>query len=259
MRLSRVRPWVVGATVVSLGLSAAGCGPAGTARGKDGPKGTETSEIPSAAASGPAAKTRPELVGMLVGPKDLPAYVVATHERYRAFALATTFGSTEAACSPLSDTQAGVGVGAPAEAAAAKAAGRPEGAAPSGATDEERWAATDAPGAAIVISLSSYGGGGAVEALAELRKAAVTCAAGYATAHDEDAGKVTRIAPTASVVAGDESVAYTVERNVGGDEVISQLVVVRKGNVLASFTATPSWGRAEQPRDIIQTQIRKLD
>ncbi len=111
---------------------------------------------------------------------------------------------------------------------------------------------------ATAVTLASYEGKGAEEAFTTLKGAGTACAGGYTGSQAGDSLKITKVVPGASVTAGDEALAYTVVGDADGTQLSMELVIVRKGNTLATFSALSLAGKAEQPKAVIDAQVKKL-
>ncbi|WP_405790252.1 hypothetical protein OG753_25460 [Streptomyces sp. NBC_00029] len=255
MRNALVRRTVVAASAVSLALLATACG---------GEKAdTKADSKPSGAAATSAApaakaKTTAELTAALVVQADLPNHVVkpATPAEIAAAGAAK---SDKAECQPLVSAQSMNAVGTAAGTAGTKAVAKGKEPAADASPEEKLKAGLDAlSGTATSVSLHSYEGKGAAEAFASLKTAGTACAGGYTGTQAGDSLKITKVAPGAAVTAGDEALAYTVTGDADGSPVSMELVVVRKGSTLATFSALSLAGVAEQPKDVVDAQVKKL-
>ncbi|MDJ0383441.1 hypothetical protein [Streptomyces sp. G-G2] len=258
MRSTLVRRSVLTASAVSLALLVTACGSDKAA--KDEPKdGKASASAPSDAAAAAKAKTAAELKPLLVTQAELADFVVKEAAPDEVATAAAANASTKAACLPISQATSGAGAGKAAGNAATKATAKPKAPAADASPEEKLKAVQDAMGSTItMVGLNSYDGKGAQEAFAAVKAAGAECAAGYPGAKEADTGKVTKVAPGAAVTAGDEAVAYAVERELDADKVATQLVVVRKGNTLASFYALSLTGDAAQPKALVDAQVKKL-
>lgn len=256
MRTALVRRTVLSASAVSLALLATACGGSGKADAKD-----DTKPSAPASASAPAAakgKTDAELGGVLVAQADLPAYVVqaVTPAEAKAGAGST---SDKPACLPLVKAQSMTAQGSATGTAFVKAIAKGKEPAADASAEEKLKAGMDALGAtATAVTLESYEGKGAAEAFTALKSAGAACAGGYATTQAGDAVKITKVGPGTPVTAGDEALAYTIDADLDGESISTQLVVVRKGNTLASFSSISLAGVAEQPTAVVAAQVKKL-
>lgn len=256
MRSTLVRRTVLTASAVSLALLATACG-------SDKADDKKTDAKPSAAASSAAApsakgKTDTELAAVIVAQADLPdhQFKPATPAEAAAGASAT---SDKPQCVPLVKAQAMGAVGTSTGTARTKVVAKPKEQAASQSPEDKLKGLMDALGStATAVTLASYDGKGAEEAFASLKTAGTACAGGYTASGEGQAGKVTKVGAGAPVTAGDEALAYTVEGDAEGEKFTTQLVVVRKGNTLATFSALSLSGAAEQPKAVVDAQAKKL-
>ncbi|MGW5343578.1 hypothetical protein [Streptomyces sp. NPDC004050] len=257
MRSTLVRRSVMTASAAALALLATACG---SSDSKDGAKAdAPASAAAPAASAAPAAKgkTDAELASVIVKQADLPEHVLkeATPAEAAAGAAAT---SDKPECLPLVKAQSQAPVGTATGAARTKAVAKPKEPAAGASAEEKMKAAMDALGAPVtLVTVASYDGKGAEDAFAALKTAGTACAGGYA-ATGGDTGKITKVAAGAPVTAGDAALAYTVEADADGEKISTQLVVVRKGNTLATFSAVSLKGAAEQPKAVVDAQVKKL-
>ncbi|MFJ3978948.1 hypothetical protein [Streptomyces sp. NPDC090021] len=255
MRSTLVRRSVMTASAVSLALLATACG----SDTSDTKADTKPSEVPATSAAPAAkAKTSAELEGVIVVQADLPNHVV------KAPTAAETAGAAGAKsdkpeCQPLVSAQSMNAVGTAAGTAGTRAVVKGKAPAADASPEEKLKAGLDALGGTVTsVYLASYEGKGAAEAFASLKTAGTACAGGYTGSQAGDSLKITKVAPGAAVSAGDEALAYTVTGEADGETLTTELVVVRKGNTLATFSALSIKGAAEQPKDVVDTQVKKL-
>lgn len=256
VRTALVRRTVLTASAVSLALLATACGSSDKDGKQDDTKPGGSSSAPAAPAA--KGKTDAELGGLLLVQADLPDHVLktATADEVKAAAGAT---SDKAACLPLVKAQSMTAQGASTGTARVKAVAKGKQPAADASPEEKLKAGLDALGAtATTVTLESYEAKGAETAFASLKAAGTACASGYAVTQAGEAGKVTKVGPAAAVTAGDEALAYTVEGDADGEAFSTQLVVVRKGNTLATFSALSLAGTAEQPTAVVTAQLKKL-
>ncbi|MFD9408494.1 hypothetical protein ACFWBN_15975 [Streptomyces sp. NPDC059989] len=257
MRTALVRRTVLTASAVSLALLSTACG-ADKADTKPDAKPSAGAASSSAAAPAGKAKTDAELAGVIVVQADLPEHVVkaATPAEAAAAAGAT---SDKAECLPLVKAQSMAAIGTAAGTARTKAVAKPAQPAENASPEEKAKAAMGALGAtATAVTLASYEGKGAEEAFTAIKTAGTACAGGYTGSQSGDSLKITKVAPGASVTAGDGALAYTVVGDADGEPLTMELVVVRKGNTLATFSAVSLTGTAEQPKAVVDAQVKKL-
>ncbi|MFJ7587250.1 hypothetical protein ACIQZO_07605 [Streptomyces sp. NPDC097617] len=255
MRNALVRRTVLAASAVSLTLLVTACG-GEKADTKADAKPSEAAATSAAPAT--KAKTTAELAGVLVVQADLPNHLVkpATPAEIAAAAGAK---SDKPQCQPLVSAQSMNPVGTAAGTAGTKAVAKGKEPAADASAEEKLKAGLDALGSTVTsVSLHSYEGKGAAEAFATLKTAGTACAGGYTGGQGGDSLKITKVAPGAAVTAGDEALAYTVTGDADGEPMTMELVVVRKGSTLATFSAVSLAGAAEQPKDVVDVQVKKL-
>ncbi|MBT2445844.1 hypothetical protein J7F03_01820 [Streptomyces sp. ISL-43] len=255
MRTALVRRTVLSASALSLALLATACGSSDKADAKDDTK-------PSAAASAPAtsaapaakAKTDAELGGLLVTKADLADHEFAAVPQSEV-AIGTAASSDKAECLPVVKTQGAVTVGTAAGVARTKAVAMPK----EGATPEEKAAAgLKALGATRTsITLASYEGKGAEEAFAAVKAAATACTGGFTLTMEGETTKIDKVV-AGTATGGDEALALTLQADVEGTKVTTETVIVRKGNTLATHTASSLAGVADKPTAVVAAQVKKL-
>ncbi|MET9837656.1 MULTISPECIES: hypothetical protein [Streptomyces] len=255
MRSSLIRRSVLSASAVSLALLATACG-SDKADTKADAKPSEAAATSAAPAA--KAKTSAELAGVILVQADLPSHVVKapTDAETKAAAGAK---SDKPECQPLVSAQSMNAVGTAAGTAGTRAVAKGKEPAADASPEEKLKAGLDALGGTTTsVYLTSYEGKGATEAFASVKTAGTACAGGYTGSQAGDSLKITKVVPGAAVTAGDEAVAYTVTGDADGETMTMQLVVVRKGNTLATFSALSLAGTAEQPKDVVDAQVKKL-
>lgn len=256
MRTALVRRTVLTASAVSLALLGTACG---TEKGEAKPSASTgaTSAAPSAAAAA-KGKTDAELAKLLLVQADLADHTFkdATPAEAAAGAAAT---SDKPECKVLVQAQSLTPAGTPAGTARTKVVANPKPAAEGASEQEKLKAIMGAIGStATSVTLASYEGKGAEEAFTAVKTASQKCTGGYSANLGADSGKITKVAPGASLTAGDEALALTVEGDAEGEKMSTQLVFVRKGNTVATFSAVSLSGTAEQPKAIVDAQVKKL-
>lgn len=252
MRTAFVRRTVLSASAVSLTLLATACG------GSDKADAKPSASPASVAAPAAKAKTDAELGGAIVAQADLPDHVLqaVSPEEVKAGAGST---ADKAACLPLIKAQSATPVGAAGGTARVKAVAKPKQPAADATVEEKLKASMDALGStATSVTLESYEGKGAEEAFASLKSAGTACAGGFTATQGGETAKVTKVAAGTPVTGGDESLAYAIEHDAGGEVLSTQVVVVRKANTLAVFSAVSMTGTAEQPTAVVAAQVKKL-
>ncbi|MER5934340.1 hypothetical protein [Streptomyces sp. NPDC002054] len=245
------------ASAVSLALLATACG---SEDKKDDAKTDTKPSVSAPAAPAAKGKTDAELAKLIVAQGDVAdtTFKEATPAEAAAGAAAT---SDKPECKVLVQAQSFGTLGTPSGTARTKAAGASVKTPGAGASEEDKLKAglealTGA--SATAVTLTSYDGKGAEEAFASVKTAGTACAGGYSATQAGETGKVTGVAPAAAITAGDEAVAYTVAADADGEAFATQLVVVRKGNTLATFSTLSLSGKAEQPKALVEAQAKKL-
>ncbi|MFE5771110.1 hypothetical protein ACFQ7O_22415 [Streptomyces sp. NPDC056485] len=258
MRSTLVRRSVLTASAVSLALLATACGSDKADDKKADAKPSAASSSSAPAASGAKAKTNAELAGVIVTQADLPNHVVKEATPAEAAAAAGA-KSDKPQCQPLVSAQSMNPVGTAAGTARTKAIAKPKEPAADAGPEEKAKAAMGAlAGTVTSVTLASYEGKGAEEAFAAVKTAGTACAGGYTGSQGGDALKITKVGQGASVTAGDEALAYTVTGDADGEAMTMELVVVRKGNTVATFSALSLAGAADQPKAVVDAQAKKL-
>ncbi|AYN39723.1 hypothetical protein D9753_13205 [Streptomyces dangxiongensis] len=88
-----------------------------------------------------------------------------------------------------------------------------------------------------VVTLASYDGGGAEQALTSVSDAVKACAGGFSGQQAGEKGKFTKVAEEKSSGTGDASVAFTATNDAGKDGALPlHAEVVRHGSTLATYT-----------------------
>ncbi|MFG2879619.1 hypothetical protein ACGFYU_32190 [Streptomyces sp. NPDC048337] len=256
MRTALVRRTVLTASAVSLALLGTACGSEKGDAKADAKPAASTGATSAAPAA--KAKTDAELAKLLVAQADLADHTFkeATPAEVTAGAAAT---SDKPECKVLAQAQALTPAGKPAGTARTKAVATPKPAAEGASEQDKLKAIMGAIGStATAVTLASYEAKGAEEAFTAAKTAGQKCAGGYGVTQGGDSGKVSKVGPGAALTAGDEALALTVEGDADGEKFTTQLVFVRKGNTVATFSALSLTGTAEQPKAVIDAQVKKL-
>ncbi|MBL1081291.1 hypothetical protein JK359_04750 [Streptomyces actinomycinicus] len=88
-----------------------------------------------------------------------------------------------------------------------------------------------------VVTLASYDGDGAEQALKSVSDAVKSCSDGFSGEQDGEKGRFTKVGEEKSSGTGDESVAFTATNDAGKDGALPlHAEVVRHGNTLATYT-----------------------
>ncbi|OAR22606.1 hypothetical protein A8W25_23620 [Streptomyces sp. ERV7] len=254
MRRTTVRRTALAASALSLALLSTACGSEGS--DKEEPKGKGSSSAPATPAG--KALSQAELDKLVLAEADLKDHKIAKATPAD-LAAAKTVTTDKAACKPLVDVMVLRGVGTPGATATRKVIAVPKGPGANASAEEKAKAGLDALGATITAdTLASYSGSGAADALAALKKAGTDCAGGFALMAQGDKTNFTKVAP-ASYTGGDEAIAFTLTADLDGEPGTAHLVAVRKGSTLATFYAQSLAGKAEQPKAVIDAQLKKLN
>ncbi|MET9687920.1 hypothetical protein ABZY81_05510 [Streptomyces sp. NPDC006514] len=256
MRTALVRRTVLTASAVSLALLATACG--GEKADKADSKADAKASAPASSAA-PAAKgkTDAELAKIIVAQAD-----VADHVFKEATPTEATAGATAASdkpeCKVLVQAQSFVPAGTPSGTARTKAAAIPKAGEGSSPEDAAKAIMGAIGTTATAVTLASYEGKGAEEAFAAVKTASEKCSGGYAATQDGESTKITKVTPGAALTAGDAALPLTVEAEADGEKLTTQLVFVRKGNTVATFSSLSLSGTAEQPKALVDAQVKKL-
>ncbi|MEU6866428.1 hypothetical protein ABZ924_24745 [Streptomyces sp. NPDC046876] len=258
MRSTFATRTVLAASAASLALLATACS-SGSSDSKDDTKaGAPAAASPSAAAAAAKGKTDAELAGLIVAQADLPDHIVKAPTPSEVTEAAAST-SDKPDCVPLVKAQSFAPVGKSTGAARTKAVAKPKAADAGAGPEDKAKAALAALGStATTVTIASYEGKGAEEAFAALKTAGTACAGGYGVTGGGETAKISKVGAGAPVTAGDAALAYTVEAEADGTTISTQLVVVRKGNTLATFSAMSLAGTAEQPKAVVDAQVKKL-
>ncbi|MEV6549998.1 hypothetical protein AB0M57_15015 [Streptomyces sp. NPDC051597] len=254
MRRTTVRRTALAASTLSLALLVSACGSDGSSA-KDEPKGKASSGAP--ATGGQKALSQGELDKLALTEADLKDHKV-TKPTAADVASSKTVTTDKPACKPLNDVMSLRTVGAPAASAIRKVIAVPKGPAAGASAEEKAKAGLAALGTTMTSdTLASYDGTGAADALATLKKAGTDCAGGFSVIAEGDKSAITKVAP-AAYTGGDEAAAYTLTADMDGTPSTFHLVAIRKGATLATFYAWSLAGKAEQPKAVIDAQMKKL-
>ncbi|MFD7627091.1 hypothetical protein ACFV7Q_13830 [Streptomyces sp. NPDC059851] len=257
MRSTLVRRSVVAASAVSLALLATACG------SSEGKKEDAKSSAPAASAPAAAAakgKTDAELAPLLLTQAEAPkGSVVKTPSAAQIAAHAATTDKAE--CKPIVQAASMAPQGTSAGVARIQVGGTSGKAADPNATEADKAKAalemlTGATGTSV--TLTSYDGKGAEEAFAAFKTAGTACAGGYTMTQGGESLKVNKVAAGDAVTAGDEAASFLADFGDAEAPMAGQLVVVRKGNTLATFSVQNLGGKPALPKDVIDAQVKKL-
>ncbi|MEU6892877.1 hypothetical protein ABZ934_13955 [Streptomyces sp. NPDC046557] len=264
MRTVLVRRAVLTASAVSLTLLATACG-----SGKDGGAEADfknaarsSATRPSAAASSVAAagakgKTAGELRPLLVTEADLPDHRLERVED--SAAQDDPIETDKAPCKPLAQTEGMQPIGASAGVARVVASGKPRAAAQGAGAEKADARADTSKTTATSVALVSYDGKGAEEAIGAVKAGVEACAGGFSVTQAGEKTAIESVKADTVLPGGDEAVSFVTVMDLGdGDRNVARVVVLRKGNTLATFTALSLTGEAEQPKAVVDAQAKKL-
>ncbi|MFH8518273.1 hypothetical protein ACH4CE_24930 [Streptomyces gelaticus] len=262
MRSTAIRRTAVAATAVSLALLATACGGSSDSGSKD--KGADAKGKESAAAA-PAAKalSAAELEKAALAQGDVKGHKIskaAAKDTISADAIKTE----KEVCAPFADALMGAQVGEPGAFTKRTVVSEPKKGSlekqDSGDAEEAFKAAFDIT--TTQLALGSYDGKGAQESVAALRTAATECAGGFEFTAAGEKQKVAGITEE-QVKGGEESAAWTVQLEQGGEKGELKLVAMRQGASFASFSsmnlaAMGGGGDFELPTAVVEAQAAKL-
>ncbi|MEU8758158.1 hypothetical protein [Streptomyces sp. NPDC048659] len=246
-----VRTAVSAVSAASLALLLTACG-SDTPDAK--PKGDNDAAASASAAAKPDVKalTAAELEKLVLGQPDAPGYLVKKAGAAD-IVNAGDVGADKAACEPLAEAMSGVSTGTPGASAMRKAVQAKKGTAGS---PDDVLNALAAP--VTAVTLGSYGGQGAQQAIGSLKAASTACGEGFTVSSSGEKTKVTKVTPL-PLTAGEEAVAFTVVSDMEGTPFTSTLAVFRKGNNLATFSTISVSGKVKGlPQDLVDAQAAKL-
>ncbi|MFF1559052.1 hypothetical protein [Streptomyces sp. NPDC058279] len=265
MRTVLVRRAVLTASAVSLTLLATACG-SGKAGGAEADfknaaraSATRPSAAPSSgAAAGPKGKTAGELRPLLVTEADLPEHRLERVED--SAAQDDPIETDKAPCKPLAQAEGMQPIGVSAGVARVVASGRPRAATEGAGAEGKADAVADAVRTtATSVALVSYDGKGAEEAIGAVKAGVEACAGGFSVTQTGERTAIESVKADTALPGGDEAVSFVTVMDLGdGDRNVTRVVVLRKGNTLATFTALSLTGEAEQPKAVVDAQAKKL-
>ncbi|MFF9767072.1 hypothetical protein ACF1GT_10750 [Streptomyces sp. NPDC014636] len=213
-----------------------------TGCGDGGSKGSGDSSGKDAGKPAAKALSATELTKRIIAKGEVPGYEVGSVEG--GLPAKSEVKADDAKCDPLLHTLTGIAPGSP----AAKTSRM--------ATEDKKDPTDDATSLddmadgkfedaikksmdldVTVVTLASYDGDGAEQALKSVSDAVKGCAGGFSGEQDGEKGKFTEVAEEKSAGVGDESVAFTATNDAGKDGVMPlHAEVVRHGNTLATYT-----------------------
>ncbi|GGW31225.1 hypothetical protein GCM10010503_03630 [Streptomyces lucensis JCM 4490] len=220
------------AAVSALSLAlVTGCSGTGS---KDSADGTNAAK--------PAAKalSAAELKKLIIAQGDVPGHKVGPVEG--GLPSKDKVKADDAQCDPLVRALTGIAPGGPAATTSRMATEKPPTAHATSEDDLADGKFEDALKKSMdldvtVVTLASYDGDGAEQALKSLSGAVKACANGFSGEQDGEKGKFTKVTEEKSSGTGDESVAYTATNDAGKDGALPlHGEAVRHGNTLAVYT-----------------------
>ncbi|MFD9793480.1 hypothetical protein ACFWXK_21325 [Streptomyces sp. NPDC059070] len=258
MRRTAVRRTALAVSTLSLALLVSACGSDDSkdSGAKEKPRGDKSSSS-APAASGQKALSQAEVDKAALTEADLKDHKV-TKATAADMATSKSVDTEKAACKPIVDVFALRAIGAPGASATRKIMAVPKAPAANASAEEKAKAGLDALSGTITAdTLASYNGNGAADALATLKKAGTDCAGGFTVVADGEKTNITKVS-TGAYAGGDEAVAFTMTADMEGVSANHYLVAVRKGSTLATFYAWSLANKAEQPKAVIDAQLKKL-
>ncbi|MFJ9338330.1 hypothetical protein ACIRP0_03425 [Streptomyces sp. NPDC101733] len=262
MRTAFGRRAVLAVSAASLTLLVTACGSGDAKEPAEGAGAGGPASAPAAA--GGTGKPAAELTPLLVAQADLPGFKVAPDAGAALIAKGVVPKSDKPACQSLVQLQASAAVrtpsSGPAGAAWISVADKPKAPDANASAEEKLDAITGALSVTKTsVGLHSYDGKGAEDAFAGLKAAGAFCANGYTVTAEGENTKVEKVTAGAPVTAGDEALSYAVVADLGdGVKALTQIVAVRKGNTLATFSSLNLTGEAAQPKAVVEAQLKKL-
>ncbi|MFB6479256.1 hypothetical protein ACFCXF_20410 [Streptomyces virginiae] len=258
MRNTLVRRTVLTASAVSLALLATACGSDKKDDTKaDAKPSGASSSAPAAAAKGKTdAELAPLLLTQAEAPKDSLVKAPSADQLKK---LAATTDKAE--CKPLGQAASMEPQGTSTGVARTQVGGTSGKAADPNASAEDKFKAgleLLAGATGTSVTLTSYDGKGAEEAFAAFKKSGTACAGGYTMTQDGDALKINKVVAGDPVTAGDESVSFLADFGDAETPMAGQVVMVRKGNTLATFSVQNMSGKPVLSKDIVDAQVKKL-
>ncbi|MFK0011010.1 hypothetical protein [Streptomyces sp. NPDC091027] len=257
MRTAFVRRSVMTASAVSLAVLATACGSSDKADTKADAKPSAPASSAPAAAKG---KTDAELASLLLTQAEAPKdTLVKAPSAAQVAGLAGT--SDKAECKPIVQAASMEPQGTSTGVARTNVAGTSGKPADPNASEADKVKAglemlTGVTGTAV--TLTSYDAKGAEEGFAAFKAAGTACAGGYTMTQDGEAVKINKVTPGEAVTAGDEAVSLIADFGDAETPMAAQIIVVRKGNTLATFSVQNLGGKPALPKDIIDAQAKKL-
>lgn len=253
----------VAVSVLSLALIT-GCG--GSSDGSKDSGSTNSSSSSTAAAKALGAA---ELKKLIISGADLDGYDVKSADTGGKFAASKDqVKVTDAKCAPLAYVLTGFAPGDTSAYVNRMATEKSD--KPTGTSDKDLDAAMNGlqdvlESKLTIVSLSSYGGGGAQDTMKSVSDAVSGCANGFTiAAKGQDTQKFTKVAEDKSSGSGDESVAFAVTGKVEGGTTTTHIEVARHGSTVATYysiSLAALAGKQDKygvPAEIVKAQTAKL-
>ncbi|MFR9675265.1 hypothetical protein [Streptomyces sp. TR06-5] len=258
---------VVAAAVAALGL-VAGC-----SGGSDAPDKESPANGAKAGTSAAKALSTAELTELALEQGDVEGFSIEKAAADDAGAPPQGTKAEPAACSPYIGLAARSAPGDPAGVVVRTATeqrkggqGAPDGDGEVSAEDLDELgkALDDALSAAVVrVSVATYAGGGAADAMEELRSWTRSCSDGFTVAGQKQ--KVGGVSADEPLRGADEAVAFTVNVDIGGEITpMARYTVYREGGLVAAFQSTNlsalagEGDSADAPAPLVEAQLAKL-
>lgn len=269
MRTTAVRRTALAASAAALALLVTACGGSSDEGGDDGkatsdqsaPAGDGKAESEQAAPAGDALSAA-ELEKIALAQADVKSGEVATEIPADDDVARDKVSTDDKACLPLALAVAAVAQGEPGAEVKRSWEGQTESLSEGSGPDGQDM--TEIQVNMIRLNVASYAGGGAEQALTELKAATEKCAGGFTATVDGEKMQVAEVTTTAAPKGGDEGVAATIGIDVGKEAAAPmKIVVVRKGATLASFSVVNLSSMVtgedfEVPTAVIDAQVAKL-
>ncbi|MEU3898265.1 hypothetical protein [Streptomyces sp. NPDC045251] len=268
MRTTAVRRTALAASAAALALLVTACGGSSDEGGDDAkvtsdqstPAGDGKAESEQAAPAGDALSAA-ELEKIALVQADVKSGEVATEIPADEDVARDKVSTDDKACLPVALAVAAVAQGEPGAEVKRSWQGQTDTLSEGSGPDGQDMTETQVN--MIRLNLASYGGG-AEQALTELKTATEKCAGGFTATVDGEKMRVAEVTSTAAPKGGDEGVAATVGIDMGKEAPSPmKIVLVRKGGTLATFSATNlssmmNGADFEVPMDVVDAQVAKL-
>ncbi|MFE0807039.1 hypothetical protein ACFW4M_20775 [Streptomyces sp. NPDC058794] len=269
MRTTAVRRTALAASAAALTLLVTACG-GSSGEGGDGSRATSDQSPPAGdgkaepdrAAPAGDALSAAELEKAALAQADVKSGEVATGIPAEEDVARDKVSTDDKACLPVALAVAAVAQGEPGAEVKRSWEGQTDTLSEGSGPDGQDM--TEIQVNMIRLNVASYAGGGAEQALTELKTAGEKCAGGFTASMGSDRMRVAEVAATDAPEGGDEGFAATLGVDIGKDaNAPMKVIVVRKGDTLATFSATNlssmmSGADFEVPMDVVDAQVAKL-